>query len=344
MKTLFTILLFLATFSSFSQTKDDNKPIPTLGPYFWTVRVPMTEVDIEGEDTETPAVKKLSIPHQYFEIIEINQDENYAIITISRSDDPVRADYYNFKAVEPLTDEEIIKLDNKKEPDPILQENHESDGWGKKINKSDSASLKIPAEEVSRRKIKKSLTRPLFAENRYQENDLDPSKQLRYFKVPLDLIQLYATKNTYNPLSFEFGLVNFPFKYRLAKARSSFNGSFNFGAALGFNFRKKSYKTTSFSFITGYSVSSTTLETSDVRRNMPDLAETNDFTSISFSAGPMIENNRVQLGLFLGFDFLGRLNQDRYGWHHQGKPWFSIGFGYTIFSKQEEKASNSTNP
>ena len=349
MKSFIAILLctLSLSFAAFSQKAGNTITKPTLGPYYWTVKVPMTEVDINGIATDSLPVEKLSKPNQYFEIIKIIDKDNIAIIIISDYVDTNSSNYYNFKT-EPENDVSLQKMWKQLNEEKVIRV--EDDGWGSKKPVISKKPVKDANVDSGLEKNKfsdtlnsaKSAGIPMFNRNEVIGNS--DYKQLRYFKVPLDLIESYAVKNTFNPMAFEFGLINFPFKYRFSKMYSNFSGSFNFGAALGLKVKRKSYRNTSISIISGYSVSSTTLEASEVRRNSSDLAETNNFTAISFSVGPMIENNRVQIGLFGGLDFLGRLNQSQYGWRHQGKPWFSIGFGYTIFSKQEEKASEDKNP
>ncbi|MBE9465493.1 hypothetical protein ACFP1I_22350 [Dyadobacter subterraneus] len=164
----------------------------------------------------------------------------------------------------------------------------------------------------------------------------------RYFKVSMADINMYASNNTRLTGSLAFGLINFPFKYRIrSHGDGDFAGAFNFGAGLGYTFPKRKYRNATFSMITGYSISNTILDKSAVRRNEGDLVETNNYSAFSISIGPMVENNRVQAGLFFGTDLLSKINQERFGWKHQGKPWISIGIGYSIFSKQEATAEGS---
>ncbi|MEM8907938.1 MAG: hypothetical protein AAGD05_08850, partial [Bacteroidota bacterium] len=138
------------------------------------------------------------------------------------------------------------------------------------------------------------------------------------------------------PGSLAFGIINFPFKARFAEDRFDFSGAFNFGAAIGYKFKHKSYRKFNFSVLTGYSISTVVLDSVSVRQNAKDLSATNNFTAFSFSTGLLFEYEKVQAGIFLGWDFLNRINQDRYGWKYQGTPWLSVGFGYSIFSNEKE--------
>jgi len=59
----------------------------------------------------------------------------------------------------------------------------------------------------------------------------------------------------------------------------------------------------------------------------------------------MVEYQNIQAGVFVGWDHIGRINQNTYGWIYQSKPWISVGFGYAIFTKEKskEKSKEETN-
>jgi hypothetical protein len=56
-----------------------------------------------------------------------------------------------------------------------------------------------------------------------------------------------------------------------------------------------------------------------------------------------------QIGVFIGTDHINgnkyRDGTDRINWDHQGKPWISIGLGYSILSRptKREKVSEKEN-
>lgn len=171
-----------------------------------------------------------------------------------------------------------------------------------------------------------------------QLNQFHGSKQ-KYFSVPVTKINDYATPYTRNRTSMSVGVLYFPFKYRPQKESADFSGSFNFGAALGITLGNYSYNKWSISFLTGYSISNIKLDSASVGRNSDMLTVTNDLSAFSFSFGPMVQYDRVQAGVFVGMDRISRLNHLTYGWVYQGKPWVSVGFGYSIFTIQNEKSS-----
>lgn len=160
----------------------------------------------------------------------------------------------------------------------------------------------------------------------------------KYFKIPLKVLKKYAKRNTRIGASLAIGVINFPFKLRLQNNFNDFSGSFNLGAGIGLSIAHRNWRRFEYSIISGYSISNINLEANAVRRNQENLASTNNFTAFSFSLGILGQNDKAQVGLFIGIDQLSNINQKEYGWRYQGKPWFSIGFGYAIFSTEIEKA------
>jgi hypothetical protein len=118
-----------------------------------------------------------------------------------------------------------------------------------------------------------------------------------------------------------------------------FSGSFNFGAAIGYTFAHRVDRKWTISAMSAYSISSLNVDTSMVNKNKPSLESTNNFTAFSISVGLLLTyNDKIQIGAFMGSDRISRLNQQYYDWIYQGNPWFSVGFGYSIFSFDNQKS------
>ncbi|MEQ9306796.1 MAG: hypothetical protein RJQ14_22970, partial [Marinoscillum sp.] len=158
---------------------------------------------------------------------------------------------------------------------------------------------------------------------------------LLVFRVSEELVQDHATKYERYGTSLAFGVINFPFKYRPQKGVNDFEGGFNLGAAIGIKLPHYSYKKFSWSLLSAYSISNVALDSTSVKRNGNDLLLTNNYSAFTFSLGGMAEYEKVQAGVFIGWDILGRINQDHYGWDYSGKTWLSVGFGYSIFSSDK---------
>jgi hypothetical protein len=61
-------------------------------------------------------------------------------------------------------------------------------------------------------------------------------------------------------------------------------------------------------------------------------ANTNNISALTLSFGIMAQYHKVQIVLLLGWDRISNLNNTTYGWKYQGRPWISIGLGYSIFT------------
>ena len=163
----------------------------------------------------------------------------------------------------------------------------------------------------------------------------------RYFKVSNVVIDSSATYYTRIGGSLATGVLNYPFKFRPQAGKSDFSGAFNIGAALGYRWPHKSYREFTWLLLGSYGISTISLDSSTVRQNGAGLTTANDFTALSMSAGLMVEYNKVQAGVFVGVDNLSRGTHREYEWIYQGKPWISIGFGYSIFSTETDKGSTN---
>lgn len=159
----------------------------------------------------------------------------------------------------------------------------------------------------------------------------------RYFKVGINLVEQCARKESRIGSSLAAGVINFPFKYRFQKNNEDFSGAFNFGAGLGVTLPHKVWRKYTHSIISGYSFSNVVLDSSNANKHQDKLASTNNFSAFSFSIGYLIQYQRVQGGIFLGWDRISKINENQFSWQYQGKPWVSIGFGVAIFSNQNEK-------
>ncbi len=178
-----------------------------------------------------------------------------------------------------------------------------------------------------------------------KKNSRNYGADQRYFTVELTEIDSLASKVLPTKVggALAFGIINFPFKYRTKKNSNDFTGAFNFGAALGYKLPHRTYHNFTYSLLSGYSISNVVLDSASTGKNQSKLASTNNFTAFSFSLGFLVEYQKVQAGVFIGWDQINRINQNQFEWQYQGKPWLSVGFGYSIFAPQTTKADSKSN-
>ncbi len=162
--------------------------------------------------------------------------------------------------------------------------------------------------------------------------------RIHYFKVRTDDVKNYAEEYDFFGRQLIFGVINFPFKIRgIVGNKVDFSGAFNIGAAVGLKTRKYSYEKWSNIWLLGVGIANVDLDASSVSMNAEELDSANNFSALSISFGHMWEYEKVQLGIFIGWDRISRLNHDRFDWDYQNKPWLSIGLGYSIFGSADEK-------
>lgn len=81
--------------------------------------------------------------------------------------------------------------------------------------------------------------------------------------------------------------------------------------------------------------------TMDKFNTMNTLDNNIDIAALTFSYGLVLDFTRIQLGIFAGRDFVS--DRNRNNWIYHGKTWFSVGFGYSIFSVSTKSIGASSN-
>lgn len=160
------------------------------------------------------------------------------------------------------------------------------------------------------------------------------SDPIKYFLV--DKIQFMAKcKRLYDTwhMSVIFGSTLVPVKLR--HSPFDFSKDFSLGPTIGIRFRIDKFSPNFLNLIYGFGITSVTIDSSTITNNTT-LKANSDVAGISHALGLVGEFSNIQIGIFLGKDILSKKDQDNYGWKYNKKPWFSIGFGLTIFSNTKE--------
>lgn len=137
---------------------------------------------------------------------------------------------------------------------------------------------------------------------------------------------------------FTIGLVTMPMKIRLSNF--DFQGNLSLGTTAGAKIRISKYNPNYINLLFGASLSTVTLDSFSTHGKVAGQPITN-IAVFSPSLGAVLEFGKAQAGIFYGWDFLNKSNQEKYGWVYNKKPWISIGFGFTIFSI-DTKSSQAT--
>ena len=144
--------------------------------------------------------------------------------------------------------------------------------------------------------------------------------------------------------SFTLGLITMPLKLRLG-SNFDFQGSFSLGTTAGIKMRISHYGPNYINVLFGASISSVSLDSFSTNGKVPGQPLTN-IAAFSPSFGTVFEFGKAQAGIFYGWDFIGKSTQSKYEWIYNGKPWISIGFGFSILNitSKSSETTDVTNP
>jgi len=153
----------------------------------------------------------------------------------------------------------------------------------------------------------------------------------KYYSLPI-LYFNESLKITESIFSFEFGTVTIPIKIRPGNGDNiplDFYGNFN--AGVGLNLKIKD-------FVGVYGGISITTVPVDKETTNGLITTPTNAAALTPTIGLIKEVAGVQIGAFIGFDFLSRELGEN--WIYQGRRWFGIGVGVNLFDVSSGKTSS----
>lgn len=94
----------------------------------------------------------------------------------------------------------------------------------------------------------------------------------------------------------------------------------------------------SFAAVTGIGITSVSV---DSLSTFGVIKKSEDRAAITIPVGIVVEWRKLQLGIYGGADWLSKSNLDN--WRYQGKNWWAIGIGFSIFSEEKPAKEESKN-
>jgi hypothetical protein len=189
--------------------------------------------------------------------------------------------------------------------------------------------------QINALKAKDSLSKSELKQLRQYEYastlNFDFSKQItttRLFIIRKSDLALFASPIVAN-WAPTFGTVVLPFKYR--NIGNDFTKDLTLSNIGGI---KRNFYNGDISLagLVGIGISSIRLDSANTTGN---VLTTQDRAAITLPIGLVFQWNGLQVGAFMGWDWLSGNSLD--GWVHQGKPWLSLGIGITLFSESSLK-------
>ncbi len=160
----------------------------------------------------------------------------------------------------------------------------------------------------------------------------------KYFVVSLSYISSYANQYIGHGVDISAGVISLPLKLRLKDG--DFNGSISIAGAGGIKWRASPYRNDRYhNILVGLGLSNLTIDSSNITKNKNNIVS--NLTGLTMITGYVYQSGKIQMGVFLGWDFLTRSNQEKFGWVYQGKPWVSLGIGVSIFGDGNNNKTNT---
>lgn len=147
----------------------------------------------------------------------------------------------------------------------------------------------------------------------------------------------YSTKG--NTKQFTVSAVTLPAKLRLKNF--DFDKNFSLGIAGGIKQRISNYKDHYVNFFGSLNISTNDLDSFSTNGKVPTQPIKNVAT-FSPALGIVLEFGKAQVGVFGGIDLMSKSNRNKFDWIYHGKPWISIGFGFSILSKESDKPKDKS--
>lgn len=166
-------------------------------------------------------------------------------------------------------------------------------------------------------------------------NYTDSSKSdLRYFLLSKTYFNSPRVVPRYTmKASFTAGTVVIPVKIR--SKPFDFSTDVTLGPTAGVRWGISPYTNTNFfSAMLGFGVTHISLDSLSTQGVTKSAA---DRPALTLSLGGVFEFSGAQVGFFMGWDRISQNQEER--WIYQGKPWFSIGLGYAIISRNADQSA-----
>ena len=180
-----------------------------------------------------------------------------------------------------------------------------------------------------------------------KEEKISYETPLYYFIDKSSFENRTATQQAKTPIySFVSGAVTVPIKIRPGGDERNedtderirqfdFANDINVGISAGFKIRIDSKQRAFFNILGGISLTSVSVDEGNTNNF---VEQKTNASAITYSIGLVFQYDDFQFGFFNGWDYLSRDFGEN--WVYQGRPWYGIGLGLSIFSTKNKSTTN----
>lgn len=143
----------------------------------------------------------------------------------------------------------------------------------------------------------------------------------------------------YDKYVWKVGFFTVPYKLRFKTF--NFESDINVGANLSCKYRldRKSENGLAIQPLIGIGITKINLDESNSKITSPGTA-----SAFSINSGIIINiTEKVNFGVFYGFDYLADKDNSKYDWIHNGNGWLGLGLNITFSEEDKNKASSGSN-
>lgn len=184
-------------------------------------------------------------------------------------------------------------------------------------------------------KAERSIVNKYSLAEKYNFDSKRAVENLKYFRILKSSLEFYATKiiRRWSPT---VGSVALPFKYRYQNGE--FKKDLSISSLVGWKRALNSSGSLSLTPLIGIGLSSVNLDSTNTDGK---ITTAEDRSAVTLSFGVVYQWQRLQIGIFTGYDWLTTSNTAN--WRYNGKNWLSIGVGISIFTETSAATEESKN-
>lgn len=158
----------------------------------------------------------------------------------------------------------------------------------------------------------------------------------KFFLLAVDEFNAKAVSKFSKKPTFTMGASTLPLRIRTSPF--DFSGTLSYGTNFGARFQLSNYQDIAMNIVSGLHITHITLDSLNTKGRL-ESSDNQTAAALSPAIGVVFEFSKAQVGTYLGWDFISGSTKDN--WVYQGKTWFSIGVGISLFNVTSVSPKNA---
>ncbi|GJM35134.1 MAG: hypothetical protein DHS20C18_41350 [Saprospiraceae bacterium] len=158
----------------------------------------------------------------------------------------------------------------------------------------------------------------------------------KFFLLDVDEFNAKAVSKFSKKPTFTIGASTLPLRIRTGPF--DFSGTLSYGTNFGIRFQLADYQDIAMNIVSGLHITHIILDSLNTQGRL-ESSDNQTAAALSPAVGVVFEFSKAQVGTYLGWDFISGSTKEN--WIYQGKPWFSIGVGISLFNVTSVSPKNA---